>query len=204
MGLYATHLLPRIQERLCGSADLVPHRVKACAGLSGHVLEIGFGSGHNVPHYPPGVTRVSAVEPSDLGWRLASERLAASQVAVERSGLDGQSLPFADDVFDAALSTFTLCTVPDPSAALAEVRRVLMPGAALHFLEHGRSPDAGVLTWQQRLNPVNRRLAGGCRLEAPIEQLVADAGFTVRSLETGYAPKEPRPFGYLYEGVAVA
>ena len=204
MGLYATHLLPRIQERMCGAESLSPHRAKACAGLAGHVLEIGFGSGHNVPHYPPSVTRVSAVEPSDLGWRLASTRLTAAQVAVERAGLDGQSLPFDDDVFDAALSTFTLCSIPDPSAALAEVRRVLRPGAELHFLEHGRSPDAAVLKWQRRLNPVNRRMAGGCRLEAPIEELVRQAGFTVRALDTGYAPKEPRPFAYLYEGVAVA
>ena len=204
MGLYATHLLPRIQERMCGAENLAPHRAKACEGLSGHVLEIGFGSGHNVPHYPPAVTRVSAVEPSDLGWRLASTRLTAAAVAVERAGLDGQSLPFADDVFDAALSTFTLCSIPDAAAALAEVRRVLRPGAELHFLEHGRSPDPGVLRWQQRLNPVNKRVAGGCRLEAPIEELVRAAGFTVRSLETGYAEKEPKPFGYLYEGVAVA
>ena len=204
MGFYVDKVLPHIVTRTCGVSTIRPHREKACAGLTGHVLEIGFGSGLNVPHYPAAVTRVSAVEPSDVGWRLAADRVRASSVPVQRAGLDGRSLPFDDDVFDAALSTFTLCTIPDPTAALREVRRVLKPGAALHFVEHGRSPDPGVRTWQRRLNPVQRRLGGGCLLDVPIDEVVRDAGFRLERLENCYAEKEPRPMGYLYEGVATA
>lgn len=204
MGFYSDQVLPRLVDRVCGLQPLTERRAQACAGLAGHVLEIGFGSGHNVPHYPPDVTRVTAVEPSDVGWRLAARRLARSPVVVERGGLDGQSLPFPDGTFDNALSTFTLCTIPDGAAALAEVRRVLVPGGALHFLEHGRAPDDGVRRWQRRLNPLNRRVAGGCRLDVPIEELVRAAGFDLHTLSTGYAPGEPKPFGYLYRGVAVA
>lgn len=203
MGWYREHVLPRLVNRMCGLSALAERRARTCAGLTGHVLELGFGSGHNVPHYPPQVSQVTAVEPSDLGWRLAAGRLERSPVDVHRGALDGQVLPFPDGTFDTALSTFTLCTIPDGAAALAEVRRVLRPGGELHFLEHGRAPDDGVRRWQQRLNPVNRRVAGGCRLDVPIEELVRSAGFEVKGLDAGYAPGEPKPFGYLYRGVAV-
>ena len=109
-------------------------------GLEGEVVEIGFGSGLNVPFYPNGVTRVRAVEPADLGWKLAEKRLGATLVPVERAGLDGQSLPFEDGSFDSALSTWTMCTIPDLPSALAELRRVLKPGGTLHFVEHGLAP----------------------------------------------------------------
>src|SRR5690606_25317861 len=129
-------------------------RAQVCGGLSGRVVEIGFGSGLNVPFYPPSVQSVSAVEPADLGWKLAGKRVAAATVPIERAGLDGQSLPFADNSFDAAVSTWTMCTIPDIDAALAEVRRVLVPGGTLHFVEHGLAPDAKVQAWQHRLNPI--------------------------------------------------
>jgi ubiquinone/menaquinone biosynthesis C-methylase UbiE len=203
VGIYGDQVLPRLQDKVCGVGMLSRYRSRVCAGLVGHVLELGFGSGHNVPHYPDEVVQVSAVEPSDVGWRLASGRLQGSPVPVERAGLDGQSLPFADDVFDAALSTFTLCTIPDLPAALAEVRRVLRPGAGLHFLEHGRAPDESVRRWQSRLNPVQRRLGGGCRLDVPIDRALTDAGFRLERLDRGYARWEPPVLGYLYEGVAV-
>lgn len=202
MGVWTDQVVPRIVDRALDSAQLRQVRARVCAGLAGEVLEIGFGSGLNAPHYPAAVTRVVAVEPSDVGWRLARSRLAEAAVPVQRAGLDGQALPLADHSVDAALSTFTLCTIPDVGAALAEVRRVLRPGGALHFLEHGRAPDVGVRRWQERLEPVQRRLAGGCHLGRPIDRLLRDAGFRLERLQQGYLPGEPRPFAHLYEGVA--
>src|SRR5215471_8514214 len=133
MGLYTSRILPRIINTVGGASRLEPLRRRVCAGLAGDVVEIGFGSGLNVPFYPAAVTRVAAVEPSDVGWKLAARRLRATAVPVQRSGLDGQSLPFADDSFDAALSTWTLCSIPDVTAALGEVRRVLKPGGSCTF-----------------------------------------------------------------------
>lgn len=203
MGVWVQQVVPRIANRLLDSEPVRAVRQRVCAGLTGEVLEIGFGSGLNVPHYPAAVLRVAAVEPSDVGWRLATGRLAAATVPVQRSGLDGQSLPFEDASFDAALSTFTLCTIPDVAAALREVRRVLRPGGQLHFVEHGRAPDPSVHRWQRRVEPVNRRLAGGCHLARPIDELLTAAGFTIARLDRLYLPQEPRISGSLYEGVAV-
>jgi ubiquinone/menaquinone biosynthesis C-methylase UbiE len=186
MGLYDDRVLPRILNRTCGSAALEPLRRKVCRGLAGDVIELGFGSGHNVPFYPPAVTRVAAVEPADASWKLAGERLKATGVLVQRSGLDGQSLPFEDNSYDAALSTWTLCTVPDPAAALAELRRVLKPGGTLHFLEHGLAPDEGVRRWQRRLNPVQKMMTGGCQLTRPIVELLTVAGFMITSADVFY------------------
>jgi ubiquinone/menaquinone biosynthesis C-methylase UbiE len=123
MGLYGEHVLPRIVNAACGLKTVDPLRRRVCDGLEGDVVEIGFGSGLNVPFYPATVTRVAAVEPADVGWKLADKRLGATSVPVQRSGVDAQSLPFADNSYDAALSTWTLCTIPDVAAALAEVRR---------------------------------------------------------------------------------
>ena len=142
MGLYGEHVLPRIVDVACGTKVVEPLRRRVCAELAGDVVEIGFGSGLNVPFYPHAVSRVSAVEPADVSWKLADRRLRSSGVPVERAGLDGQSLPFADDSYDAALTTWTLCTIPDVAGALREVRRVLKPGATLHFLEHGLAPTS--------------------------------------------------------------
>ncbi|MFC6343301.1 class I SAM-dependent methyltransferase, partial [Nocardioides hankookensis] len=127
-------------------------RAAACSGLEGRVLEIGFGSGLNVSLYPAGVTSVDAVEPSEVGWELSAARRGTTQLPIARVGLDGQRVEAEDATYDAVLSTFTLCTIPDVERALAEVRRVLRPGGRLHFLEHGLSPDAGVARWQRRLD----------------------------------------------------
>ena len=204
MGIYEDAVLPRIINVACGIKPLRAHREKACQGLSGRVLEVGFGSGLNIPYYPAEVTAVAAVEPADTGWKLATKRRAGSPVPVERNGLDGQSLPLPDDSCDAALSTFTLCTIPDVSAALAEIRRVLKPGGELHFLEHGLAPDEKVQRWQHRMEPLQKRLFGGCHLTRSVPDMLSSAGFEVTSIERFYEKSAPKPVGAYSLGVAIS
>lgn len=201
MGLWEQRVLPRLVDWSLRAPEIGELRAAACAGLRGEVLEVGFGSGLNTTHYPAGVSAVSAVEPSDLAWRLSGGRRAASAVPVRRVGLDGQRLAAEDASYDAVLSTFTLCTIPDVAQALAEVRRVLRPGGSLHFVEHGVAPDPGIVAWQRRLDPVQRRLAGGCHLARDIPALVRGAGLSIVELRAEYLPgprvSRPWTFGYL-------
>lgn len=201
MGLYERQVLPRVIDKLCGAKDMTVLRRHAVEGLHGTVLEIGFGSGLNVPVYPPEVTHVYAVDPATVGRKLAAKRLAASPVHVEFVGLDGQSIPLPDASCDSALSTYTLCTIPDPARALAEVRRVLKPGGTFHFVEHGIAPDPEVVVKQRRIEPVNKRLAGGCHLTRDHWSLVEAAGFTLDRREAEYG-KGPRPYSFHYTGTA--
>jgi ubiquinone/menaquinone biosynthesis C-methylase UbiE len=204
MGIYEQKVLPRVIDVACGMKSARPLRQRVCEGLSGDVVEIGFGSGLNIPFYPPAVARVAAIEPADLGWQLAQKRLRAASVPVDRSGLDGQQLPFPDDAFDSALSTWTLCTIPDVAAALHEVRRVLKPGGTLHFVEHGLAPDEKVRVWQHRFDPLQQRLFGGCHLTRQIVDLITDAGFTISRVDEFYEKGAPKIMGADSLGVAVA
>lgn len=202
MGLWSEQVVPRIANRTLATAEVQGMRQRVCAGLCGEVVEVGFGSGLNVPHYPPEVTRVCAVEPSDVAGRLGAERVMQSAVPIERAGLDGQRLDLPREHFDCALSTFTLCTIPDVSAALAEILRVLKTDGALHFLEHGLSPDAKVARWQGRLQPFNGRIAAGCHLNRDIAGLITKSGLVIENMRTYYGKSGPKPFEYIYEGVA--
>ena len=204
MGIYGEHILPRLINVACGLKSVDPLRRRVCEGLEGEVVEIGFGSGLNIPFYPDGVTRVAAVEPADVGWKLAKKRVRATSVPVQRSGLDGQALPFADNSFDSALSTWTLCTIPDVAAALGELRRVLRPGGTLHFLEHGLAPDEGVRRWQRRLEPIQKRVFGGCHLTRPVVELLTTAGYEVADLDVFYEDGAPKAVGADSLGTAVS
>jgi len=201
MGLYVDRVLPRITDVALAGKELTAMRARVCYGLSGDVLEVGFGSGRNVPHYPAEVSRVRAVEPAAGGRALAAKRVAQSPVPVEYVGLDGEHLPVEDASVDHVLTTWTLCTIPNVERALAEARRVLRPGGALHFIEHGRSPDPKVARWQDRLTPIQRKLFGGCHLNRRIDDLVAQSGLELSQLQN-FSAKGPKPFGYMYEGVA--
>ncbi len=201
MGFYSERVLPRLTDKVLGNHEFTLIRARVAAGLSGEVLEVGFGSGLNVPHYPQAVTRVLAVDPAMVGRKLAAARVAASPVPVEYAGLDGQALALPPESIDHALATWTLCTIPDAVGALREISRVLRTGGTFHFVEHGRSPDDAVARWQDRLTPIQRRIAGGCHLNRPIDHLIADSGLELGLVRTYYIAG-PRAFGYLFEGTA--
>ena len=200
MSFYKDRVVPRLVDVALGR-PFDPVRSRVAAPLEGTVLEVGFGSGLNVPHYPASVEKVLAVDPSLTGRRLAAGRLSASPVPVEFAGVDGQELALEDCSVDRALITWTLCTIPDPARSLTEVHRVLKPGGHLHFVEHGLSPRPAVARWQRLLTPLWRHLAGGCHLDRPIDRLVSGAGFDMVRLDR-YRFAWPEPFTYLYEGIA--
>jgi ubiquinone/menaquinone biosynthesis C-methylase UbiE len=201
VGVYGDQVLPRVLDFWMRGADVRAVRARVTAGMAGEVIEIGFGSGLNVPHYPAAVTRVRAVDPATVGRQLAATRISAHAAPVEFIGTDAQVLAADDESADFVLSTWTLCTIPDPGRALAEAYRVLRPGGALRFVEHGLSPEARVARTQRRLTPLHRRIVGGCHLDRPIAELLTGAGFQLTRLDNYYFHR-PRAVGYTYEGVA--
>jgi SAM-dependent methyltransferase len=203
-GIWESQAVPRLTNVFLSSREVDRHRIDAVRGLAGTVLEIGFGSGRNVPFYPTEIEQVLAVEPSSVGRKLGAKRVAASTSPIRQVGLDGQALPLEDASVDAALCTFTLCTIPDATAALAEVRRTLRPGGRLHLLEHGLAPDPAVAARQHRLNGMQQRIFAGCNLDRPIDLLIDAAGFDVAELDTEWmkGPAFLKPWNNLYIGAA--
>ena len=202
MPFYRDQVVPRLVALTCGSSALAGLRARTAAGLSGRVVEIGFGSGFNVPHYPEAVDHVLAVEPSATAFRMAGRRIRVTSIPIEQVGLDGRSLPIEDASCYGALCTFTLCTVPEPDVALAELRRVVRPGGSFHFLEHGLAPDPKVVTVQHRMEPLQRRLADGCHLTRDPVALARSAGFVVDELEQRYGVG-PKAWTYLTRAATV-
>jgi ubiquinone/menaquinone biosynthesis C-methylase UbiE len=203
LGLYRQYVLPHLVDRVLSGPGWEGWRQRTTEGLSGTVVEIGFGSGLNVPHYPPEVSVVYAVEPALRARRLAEPRVAGSHAQVRHVGLDGARLPLPDDSCDGALSTFTLCTIPEVEQALAELRRVLRPGGVFHFLEHGVAPDATLARVQRVIEPAQKLLADGCHLTRDPRDLVERAGFRIVSDDSSYAGTAS-PWTYLTLGVAEA
>ncbi len=203
-GWYERRLLPWLLDFACGIAPFSRQRQKVVPLATGRVLEIGTGTGLNFEHYDK--TRVGQVVGLDPGvemHKLAQERASAAGIAVQLIPLSAERIPFDDGQFDTVLVTYTLCTIPDPVAALKEMRRVLKPSGRLIFCEHGLARDASVRAWQHRLTPAWSRMAGGCHLDRDIPALLQQAGFRFLDLQTGYLPG-PRPFAYNFWGVAEA
>jgi SAM-dependent methyltransferase len=208
MGFYGERILPHIMNVAMGVSVLADERRRCLRGVAGTVLELGFGSGHNLPFYPvgpAGVAKLVAVDPSAVAARLARARIAAAPFPVEHAALAGDTIDAPDASFDAVVCTFTMCTVPDPAAMLRQVARVLRPGGRFFFLEHGRADDPRVRRWQDRLNGLQKALVGGCHLNRDIAALIRDAGFSVDELDKHYmrGPKiGPRVSAFLFRGVA--
>ena len=201
---YTEQVVPRLTNVLLGSHAFGTVRAQTCAGLHGDVIELGFGSGLNLAYLPDAVSGLWAVEPSGVGMKLAAKRIAASPVPVHPAGLDGARIDLPDDRFDCALSTMTLCTIPDVDAALRELHRVLKPGGTFHFAEHGRAPDPKVARTQDRFTGLQQRLAGGCHLERDIPALLAHAGFAITELDNSFLKGGPKAWSYMFIGRADA
>ena len=200
---YDRHILPKALDIACGMPMIGRMRDRVVPLASGRVLEVGIGTGLNMRHYDKArVTHITGLDPALQLQPIARERIAQAGLSVDLVGLSAESIPLPDATFDTVLITYTLCTIPDPHAALLEMRRVLKPEGRLLFCEHGHAPDASVSRWQERLQPVWGKLSGGCHLGRDIPALLQAAGFTLPDLQTRYL-KGPRPFTFHYWGEAL-
>lgn len=203
MGFYAKYLLPRLITAACATKPMDRQRRKVVPRARGRVLEIGMGAGHNLPHYDAeAVTTVVGVDPCHTSWTLAEERVANADFDVEFVCGSAEAVPLEDASFDCAVITFSLCTIPDPHAALREIKRLLKPEGEVIFCEHGIAPDDSLQRWQHRINPVWKRIAGGCNLNRDIPAIFEAEGFVVEELETMYLPNTPKFAAYNFWGLA--
>jgi len=200
---YGRFLFPRLCDVLLNRPVVACQRRELLAQAGGKILEIGFGTGLNLPCYPRDVRQLTTVDPNPGMSRLAQQRLKKSRIAVDQRLLGSEQLPFAADTFDCVVSTFTLCSIADVGRALAEARRVLKSGGRLLFLEHGLSPEPGVQHWQRRLNWLQGRLADGCRLDRDMRALLAIQPWSSLAVATFYLEGAPKTHGYLYRGTAM-
>jgi len=200
---YDRHILPYLIDLSCGVKPVRRQRAKVVPLAHGRVLEVGMGSGLNMPYYDKSrVAAIVGLDPSPGMRRRAEQRIAEAGLAVEFVGLSAEKIPLPDAAFDSVLITYTLCSIPDPVAALEEMRRVLKPDGRLIYCEHGRAPDESVRRWQDRLTPLWRRIGGGCHLNRDIPALLAAGGFACNEVQTMYLPGL-RPMTYNYWGEAV-
>jgi len=200
MSFYRRHVVPRLVHLAMRQKPLLPFRRRVIGAAQGRVLEIGIGSGLNLPLYGPAVRSVIGLEPSPELLRMARRRCGIS-VPVEFLDASAEAIPLDDKSVDAVVTTWTLCTIPDVRCALAEMRRVLHPGGALLFVEHGRAPETRVARWQDRLDPLWSRFAGGCHFNRKMDELISGSGFRIERLEHARLPG-PRTHSFLYEGCA--
>ncbi len=203
MGFYENRIVPKLIEVGCSTKPILKQREKVVPHAKGRILEVGMGPGINIPFYDPSkVEMVWGLEPSEAMRRKAAPRIAASPFPVEWLGLPGEEIPLDDDSADTVLLTFTLCTIRDFARALSQMRRVLKPGGRLLFAEHGAAPDAGVRKWQDRVNPIWKRLAGGCNINREIPHALEGAGFKIEEIDTMYLPGTPKIAAFQYWGSA--
>lgn len=202
MGLYATQIFPRLMDWVMARPAFSQLREALLQLASGEVLEIGFGTGLNLRHYPTTITRLSIVDPATLLPAKVARRMAAAPYPIQTSHVTAENLPFPDQQFETVVSTWTLCTIPDPVLALHEVGRVLKPGGRFLFLEHGRSDDQKVAAWQDRLNPLQNVIGCGCNLNRQIDQLITQSGLNITHLDRFSMQSVPRLVGEMYRGTA--
>ncbi|MEP5766179.1 MAG: class I SAM-dependent methyltransferase [Halieaceae bacterium] len=203
MGFYDKHILPHFINCACGTKPITRQRQKVVPLASGTVLEIGIGTGLNLRHYDASrIDRVIGLDPSEASWHIAEKNNPDLPFPLDFIGLPGEEIPLEENSIDTVMVTYALCTIPDPQAALAGMRRVLKPGGRLIFCEHGEAPDPGVKKWQDRVNPYWRAIAGGCNLNRPIPGLLEESGFRVKQLDSMYLPSTPRIAGFNYWGIA--
>jgi ubiquinone/menaquinone biosynthesis C-methylase UbiE len=202
MGLYKKYVFPWLCNLAMSREFLVKYRKNLLSDVDGNILEIGFGTGINLPFYPDHVRKITVVEPNQGMNPRAMKRVESSGIQVDFQKINADSLPFADSTFDSVVSTFTLCSIENVSKALSEIERVLKQGGRFFFLEHGLSPDQHVVKWQNRLNPINHIFADGCNLNRDIKNIIASTNLNISELENFYLEKTPSFGGYMYKGVA--